>query len=212
MTVSAGSRKMGNSTATSIAISRGNREDFNHRIASKIDEQIAETALQADCTFLREKRHFYECHATDAHGLKVSGGAGDCPGLFLGEFRRFKAPAEINVRIQKQSHSGLDFFVGFKRVPKMRGIEIDNISDDLAFIGPGPGQVFPGLADGRGHLGDRLSAAGDDDRLVAFGDLVDEGETPGLEFGGSDGARLHTFMIPGRWTVVRIKGEFTKCR
>ena len=43
-----------------------------------------------------------------------------------------------------------------------------------------------GLLAHRHDLHLRLAALGDDDRLTAFGDLVDQGETPGLEGGRID--------------------------
>lgn len=43
------------------------------------------------------------------------------------------------MRIEKYMHPRLDFFVGLKSVPEMRGIEIDDVTDDLDFSGPGPG-------------------------------------------------------------------------
>ena len=87
----------------------------------------------------------------------------------------------------------------------MRGIEIDNITHDLAFVGPGSSQVFPGLTDGRCELGDRLSVTGNDDRLAGLSDFVDKGEAPGFEFCGRYGAGCHVLIVAGNGQLYRLK-------
>jgi len=87
----------------------------------------------------------------------------------------------------------------------MRGIEIDDVADDLDFAGPRPGQVLPGLADGRFKLGNRLSVSSNNYRLVGLGDFVYKGEAPGFEFSGSDSPRLHLLIIVENGQMYRLK-------
>ena len=102
-------------------------------------------------------------------------------------------------------HPRLDFLVGLKSVPEMRGIEIYDVTDDLDFVGPGSSQVFPGLADGRFELGDRFSVTSNNNRLAGLSDFIDEREAPGLEFCGGYGAGCHVLIVAENRQLYRLK-------